>query len=219
MQESVQSSIDTAPVADALDIDHNIQQDVQEFLSLFFDFLSGCFEKSSNEKTKEVMNVFGGMYAYQTKCSTCGVLSRRGCKFQVLDFAIRGHSITLEEMFSAFLSEEQLVHPNKYFCENCNGLQNAKRWVTLCNAPEVLYVQALRYIYDPELMRKVKIHSIVDCPLGFRLMDIAVDDQGKCALDGELRAYDYRYILGCVLLHAGETADTGHYVSYVRDRN
>ena len=81
-----------------------------------------------------------------------------------------------------------------YFCSKCNCKRDAVRHVEIEEAPPVLTINLMRYIYDLKTLSKVKLKT-------------SVSFEEKINFQGE----DYRLV--SVLYHKGRSAYGGHYVA------
>ena len=168
--------------------------------------LEGIFKKCVVPDVQSfIPNEFKGLNRYQTKCKKCGKVSQRDSSFSELELSIAGNK-TIGECLRSLVKEEILSGDNKYDCEKC-GLVDATRKLCLVTLPPVLNIQLLRFVYDAETGTKKKLHT----PLTFgRTLEM------KPFLDASVRT-EALYELSAVLLHLGNSANGGHYISHVLD--
>lgn len=95
--------VDPAALATALQLDHAVQQDGQEFMKLFLTLLEQKFSEQ-----RELRDVIQGMYrgqlGYETVCQAChspSESSKRSDTFYELDIPVRGF-VSLEGVGAAF---------------------------------------------------------------------------------------------------------------------
>ncbi|KAJ3217463.1 DCN1-like protein 1 [Dinochytrium kinnereticum] len=112
----------------------------------------------------------------------------------------------LEDCLAEHLKDEKLTGENKYFCSNCKSVQDGTRSTKITKLPSVLSFQLLRFVYNREKRCKVKIKQKFIFPEyldAHNLMDTSKDKDTSAIT----------YKLNAAILHFGETADSGHYVS------
>ena len=90
------------------------------------------------------------------------------------------------------------------FCETFSK-DNIKKTLVI-SYPNILAIQLLRYDFDRNTMRPVKINCPVHCPLQMDLTSFA---------DQSTLPFKAQYRLKAVICHNGLTSDSGHYTAYV----
>ncbi|XP_053399268.1 ubiquitin carboxyl-terminal hydrolase 38-like isoform X2 [Mercenaria mercenaria] len=141
----------------------------------------------------------------------------------------------LNDLLKHYLKPEKLVDDNKYFCDNCGGLQEGERKIKIVKTPEYLILTLLRFSYDTKLQSRSKIFREVKYP---KTLLIPVEDEArgatserrkrcnslrssvanqleKCGLDMDVDCADV-YSLCSVVVHSGTSSDCGHYYCYAR---
>ncbi|CAH3038895.1 unnamed protein product, partial [Porites lobata] len=142
------------------------------------------------------------------RCHSCGNKSKRLSRFYELDLNIQGHS-SLNQCIKEFLKEEKLDGDNQYYCTQCNGKQNAARYIELHTLPPVLNLQLLRFVFDRKTGYKKKLNSFIQFP-----DTLDMKDHVKSEYIGSNSVYE----LSAVLIHFGVSAYSGHYVAHIRDK-
>ena len=180
-----------------LGLDTGEQQDPQEFSKLFFCLLEKFNLPRRSEELPTIRQLICGKEKYSTKCSCCCNVSEQLSDFNEIGLNIEG----CKDMLSAlqkYLSDERLDGENQYWCSQCNGKRDAIRKVDIVEAPAVLFVKLIRYIFDRSTCDKKKLKTDISFP-------------AELTLNGE------RYELVAVLYHKGVSAHGGHYVTEVLD--
>lgn len=141
----------------------------------------------------------------------------------------------LNDLLKHYLKPEKLVGDNKYYCDNCGGLQEGERKINIIKSPEYLILTLLRFSYDTKLQSRSKIFREVKYP---KTLLIPVEDETrgtssvsrprrdslrsavtgqleKCGLDVGVGCADV-YSLCSVVIHSGSSSDCGHYYCYAR---
>ena len=91
---------------------------------------------------------------------------------------------TLQSLLDFFFEPELLQDTNRYHCEQCGGLQDAKRTVQIIKAPKYLILTLKRFSYDVKCQQRSKILSDVKYPLDVKLK--MKDTNQGVPLDGGL---------------------------------
>ncbi|KAG0277265.1 hypothetical protein BGZ95_006243, partial [Linnemannia exigua] len=142
---------------------------------------SSIQSESTIPKPKEkmwVQKLFEGQLTNEIKCLTC-------------------------EKFSA---SEMLCHKDKFYCDECCGLQEAEKRMKIQQLPNILSLHLKRFKYQEALQKYVKLSYRVSFPLELRLFN-TVDD-----MEDPDRIYD----LNAFVVHIGSGPHHGHYVAVVK---
>ena len=165
-------------------------------------------------KTNFVRDLLGGKYAHSTQCKNCGHKSTRPEVFSQIELNIKDKAF-LQDCLREYLKEELLCGSNQYMCSQCQSKQDAGRFTELRELPPVINFQLFRFVIDMEsdMFRKKKITSLVRFPLELDMRPfMAMDSQMRKLSNGPIM-----YDLHAVLIHAGESAYSGHYIAHVYD--
>ncbi|KAG0357571.1 hypothetical protein BGZ54_000282 [Gamsiella multidivaricata] len=104
------------------------QQDAAEFTKILFSRL-----EDEDPRSKRALSSFHGTLVNQIKCGTCGTASSNKEDFYDLTIPLLRpaplNSSDLQSTVDVFPSVEELndENNNKYFCDHCQSLQDAKR--------------------------------------------------------------------------------------------
>ncbi|KAG0095353.1 hypothetical protein BGZ93_006014 [Podila epicladia] len=193
-------------LVNSLKLDISIQQDAQEFCSLFMARIDSQLQKQKSETLQNfIKSQFQGRYSYNTTCKKCKNTSVRDCSFFELMLNIKDHC-TLMDCFDEFVETEELSGNDKYSCSKCDSLQDAVREIKIEQMPEVLNIQLMRFVYDSITWTKRKSKDMIRFP---ELIDFASLLRSKESILYELTA---------VLVHSGPSAHSGHFLAHVLDR-
>ena len=107
---------------------------------------------------------------------------------------------------------------NRYFCQQCDSLQDAKRYTELRELPPVLHFSLLRFVYDVATMERKKSKQTIMFPTFIDMGKFLGSDESrrerkKIKMTGSRDLYQLRGIL----LHKGASAYHGHYEAQVFD--
>ncbi|KAF0377984.1 ubiquitin carboxyl-terminal hydrolase 38 [Gigaspora margarita] len=162
-------------------INNGRQQDCHEFLKILF---SQIEEESnqfvSNKRPRLDMesqsisrinfnempiSTFGGTLENTIKCLSCGNKSRTKEDFHDLTLSLKveneSNKPSLDDMLCEFFTPEELNEDNQYFCDKCNGLQDAVKTTRIIVPPRYLILSLNRFEYDKRYARRIKIMTPV----------------------------------------------------------
>ena len=166
---------------------------------------------SARAETSFVWKVFGGRLRSQVNCKTCGRNSETFDPFLDLSLEV-GRAKSVLGAFKMFTHTEVLDGDNKYRCEGKSAnskshLTKASKQFTVNQAPNVLALQLKRFAYVP--FGRGKLNHFVEYPLELDITPYTSDEgltsRGKAVYD-----------LYGVLVHAGNSSNSGHYYCFVK---
>ncbi|XP_015782575.1 ubiquitin carboxyl-terminal hydrolase 48 [Tetranychus urticae] len=208
LQFSARRYVDPTQFINSLQLDVSQQQDAQEFSKLFLTLLE---EDLSTQKDVKVKNIVQtqccGEYEYVTRCSNCGTETTSSSKFYELSLNIKGHK-DIHQCLDEFFSPEILEGSNQYYCNTCESKQNVIRTIRLRKCPPYLNLQLLRFIYDRQKNCRRKLNSSINFPLTLDMRKYFQETVTGCT----------EYHLCAVLVHRGQSAHSGHYMTHIKDR-
>eukprot|EP00051_Salpingoeca_urceolata_P013942 m.176643 g.176643 ORF g.176643 m.176643 type:complete len:1029 (+) comp17948_c0_seq2:228-3314(+) len=135
----------------------------------------------------------------------------------------------INHLISYCLQPEKLCGSNKYFCNTCDTLQDAHVQRYVSEAPETLMLTLLRFAYDPKakvrrkIFREVNFEPFLDLPVRPERAEGQEDDGADADVVPGVAAPEptdgtnVRYTLCAAVVHSGNSANGGHYFSYVAD--
>ena len=225
MDASGYAAADPADLVKALELDPHVQQDPQEFEQLFLSLVQEQLDAAG--LGADMRALFGGAAAYTTVCSVCGTTMPSPHNFSDIALPIGRTAGTLEAALSAYTAEERLTGANQYRCGTCDRLVDATRRLTLQTLPPVLTVQLMRFQYDVKTANKKKRRDAFKFPRTIDLRPFVTPAPAPAPKEGKGEATEEAsagategsdkslvYELFVVLLHRGDTANSGHYVCY-----
>lgn len=207
LQFSNRRYIDPSPLVTCLGLSTSQQQDAQEFSRLFTSLIGDQLSYQVKDNVRYIVQQqYSGEYSYVTRCLQCKRESSQTSEFYELDLNIKGHK-DLHQAITEFLKEEQLEGSNQYYCSVCHVKQNATRFIQLCRLPPVLNLQLLRFVFDRSSASKKKLNSSIRFPEVLDMSPYLRQPEGTTM-----------YSLSAVLIHQGPSANSGHYMAHIRDR-
>ncbi|KAI0374832.1 cysteine proteinase [Pilatotrama ljubarskyi] len=218
MQHSALNTFNPVKLVESLKLRATEQQDAQEFSKLFMAHLDTEFKKQQNPELQSLIaNQFEGKQVYNTVCQKCQRRSERDSDFLEIELNLENNA-TLEDRLSALLEPEILSGDNKYLCQQCDSLQDAKRYTELRELPPVLHFSLLRFVYDISTMERKKSKQAILFPT-FIDMEKFLGPAEERKKRGRPHAKESKnlYELRGVLLHKGASAYHGHYEAQVFD--
>lgn len=182
------------------------QEDAHEFLILLLEQLQISSlqgqPKTLDQRSKEttvVHRLFGGHLRQQIVCFRCKEPSNTYEATLVLSIDCLAN---VEQGLSRLTAAESLTGRNKYKCERCKMLQEARKQTTIYDAPENLILHLKRFQFASKSTKLTK-------PVSF---DQKLDLR-KYMAPGRSSGY---YTLAGVLVHQGSGANNGHYFTFCR---
>ena len=192
-----------------------------------------CFLKSLMAEEEDQSNrnfisqLFQGHLMYGTKCLECEQCTGKEESFLDLSIPIPVDSlmgagplnsrfIQLEECIEHFAASEFLSGDNKYFCEECNHLSEAERFIKLSFLPPILVLHINRFSHNSvfHFIPKYRSSSSKLCT------SVGVPEQ-LCLEHWCMRKCPSRscmYQLFAVVFHTGISVTSGHYTTAVHSR-
>ncbi|KAF9975410.1 hypothetical protein BGZ73_000974 [Actinomortierella ambigua] len=164
---------------------------------------------STSPKPKEkiwVQKLFEGQLTNEIKCLTCEKTTSRAESFMDLSIDIEQNS-SVSSCLRQFSASEMLCHKDKFYCDECCGLQEAEKRMKIKQLPNILSLHLKRFKYQEALQKYVKLSYRVAFPLELRLFN-TVDD-----MEDPDRIYD----LFAFVVHIGSGPHHGHYVAVVKN--
>jgi ubiquitin C-terminal hydrolase len=211
----------TLDFSNALGLEHDEQQDPNEFARLLFERMDESFQQCDNDGdlANLLQRIFHGVTTYETICMTCGNSSERSEGFMDLNLPIikrpKEKATTIKALFAKnvdtdvqycldqYTCAELLEGDNQYLCSACDCKRDAKRILKLTELPPVLNVQLSRYVFDRAKFVKKKLTDKVLLPT-----TLHVEKSG---------GLKKKYLLCAVMRHQGTSAYSGHYVAEAMD--
>lgn len=152
-----------------------------------------------------VQKLFEGQLTNEIKCLTCEKTTNRAESFMDLSLDIEQNS-SVTSCLRQFSASEMLCHKDKFYCDECCGLQEAEKRMKIQVLPNILSLHLKRFKYQEALQKYVKLSYRVSFPMELRLFN-TVDD-----MDDPDRIYD----LNAFVVHVGSGPHHGHYVAVVK---
>ncbi|KAG0011313.1 hypothetical protein BGZ81_002245, partial [Podila clonocystis] len=172
---------------------------------------SSIQSESTIPKPKEkmwVQKLFEGQLTNEIKCLTCEKTTSRAESFMDLSLDIEQNS-SVTSCLRQFSASEMLCHKDKFYCDECCGLQEAEKRMKIQQLPNILSLHLKRFKYQEALQKYVKLSYRVSFPLELRLFN-TVDD-----MEDPDRIYD----LNAFVVHIGSGPHHGHYVAVVKHQD
>ncbi|KAG0277297.1 hypothetical protein BGZ95_006169 [Linnemannia exigua] len=187
------------------------QEDSHEFARYLIDALQkscllGYDSKLDNriKETTVIHQIFGGYFQSQVKCMKCGHESNTFETYLDISLDIKGAD-SVQKAFRDYTTPEILNKGNQYKCEKCKILVDARKQMTIYDAPNVLCVHLKRFTFTGQ---KINRHVRFEPTLQLHSFMSKNKEHG-----------DLTYSLYAVLVHAGGSCHSGHYYCYVKSSN
>lgn len=184
------------------------QEDSHEFTRHLIDALqksclTGLDSKLDNriKETTAIHQIFGGYFQSQVKCMKCGHESNTFETYLDVSLDIK-HAGSIQKAFRDYTTPEILSKDNQYKCDKCKTLVDARKQMTIYDAPKVLCVHLKRFTYTGQ---KINRHVAFDTKLELNSFMSGNKSHPKAS-----------YSLYGVLVHSGSSCHSGHYYCYVK---
>ncbi|GAM28546.1 hypothetical protein SAMD00019534_117220 [Acytostelium subglobosum LB1] len=206
-----------------------VQMDVDEFFNMLFDRLENQLKGTKEEKL--LNQFFGGASVNQFISQECAHVSEREEPFYTISVEVKNKK-DITESLQLFVESETLDGDNKYFCSQCS--QKVKCLMRRCikSLPNTLIIHNKRFEFDLDTMKRTKLNDALKFPMTLDMTPYTKEYlEGKEAVEKakannlpipkDLPAMQpasyYQYDLSGILVHSG-TADSGHYYSFIKER-
>lgn len=170
------------------------QQDASEFVTIFIDSLP-----------QEMQITFKGSSVGTVKDLSEKVLKRIQEDFTTMSLQVRSFS-NMEASLNGLLSPEMLTGDNQYEIDGTKI--DAKHITRLKQIPPILMLQLRRFEFNTRNGRRDKINDKFDISLKINIAPLLEDYETN-------KSHKEIYKLHGIIMHSG-SADSGHYISYVR---
>lgn len=190
------------------------QQDAHELLNFILNGIDDYLKTVNHEGSSNYIPVhfinfiqdqFKGFMKSTTKCLTCDTKTSNIEPFLDLPVELinEDENIDIQDLFNDYKQSEFLRGSNKFYCNQCNSLQEAERSVAIDMLPCILILHLKRFEYSEELGTNVKLFNKIVYPL---ILDVS--SNRNC----DNKVYK-RYELTSVVVHMGVSPRHGHYIS------
>ncbi|CDS12439.1 Putative Ubiquitin carboxyl-terminal hydrolase(Fragment) [Lichtheimia ramosa] len=160
---------------------------------------------NSSHPSTWVHQLFEGVFSNETKCLTCETVTSRDESFMDLSIDVEMNS-SVTSCLRQFSASETLCHKNKYFCDECCGLQEAERRMKIKKLPNILALHLKRFKYQEQLQKYIKLTYRVVFPFELRLFNTCDETEDA----------DRLYELWACVIHIGSGPHHGHYVTIIK---
>jgi hypothetical protein len=157
-----------------------------------------------------VHELFQGTLTNQTRCSWCEAVTNREESYLDLSLDIAHHA-SVGACLAGFSAVETLSGADKFHCDACAGLQEARKRLLLRAAPPVLALHLKRFKFVEAVGAYTKLSHRVAFPTHLRL-------DGTCVEAGAIPEREAAYALFAVVVHVGSGPNHGHYVTVVKQQ-
>lgn len=157
----------------------------------------------SANTTTVVKEIFGGALQSQVKCLSCCKESNK--VDDIMDISLDVLlSNSLKEALQKFFQPEILDGSNKYKCDNCKKLVEARKQMSILQAPNVLVIQLKRFegIFGGKIDKAIAFEEVL------------VLSSFMCKASQDPRP---EYKLFGTIVHSGYSQESGHYYAYIKD--
>ena len=140
------------------------------------------------------------------RCLTCSNITNRTSDFTDLKLQLQPKNQSLADRIKQLSAVEILDGENSYHCSHCNALRKVERCYLINKYPQTLHLQLMRFNYNASTMLRTKDTSFVKFDDELTLFNLA-GNEGHTSR---------KYILSGIILHVGESTQSGHYIAVIR---
>jgi hypothetical protein len=177
------------------------QEDAHEFLRSLLSTLV------MNGANKQLSSLFDGLLESSVVCQTCGNQSLTRDRYMDLSLDINDPDITtLDDALYQYTKTEVLENENAVFCAKCDEKQSVTKGLRLATAPTILVCHLKRFAFN-QFGQLVRLHKKIKFPKRLEISD---------HMSQLNKATPPPYDLVGILVHQGQTCDSGHYLAYVK---
>ncbi|KAL6772132.1 hypothetical protein ACKKBG_A29055 [Auxenochlorella protothecoides x Auxenochlorella symbiontica] len=152
-----------------------------------------------------LQEIFQGRLVNQTRCLCCETVTSREEDMFDLSLEIEPNC-SVTSCLKKFSATEVLDGADKFFCDQCNSLQEAQKFMRMRHLPQVLCLHLKRFKYNEQLGRLSKLSHRVVFPFELKVVNTTPDCPDA----------DTPYDLFGVVVHMGAQPNHGHYVALVK---
>ena len=168
---------------------------------------------------------FEGKSVMTTRCLECEMSTHCSEKFTNIDVPLQLDDDDVEELsgrelfLKQILMSETLRENNKYWCEECSRLNEARRSVQFELLPKVMVLQLKRFTTTGSKSYMSKINDYIPTPFTMNCFCTECIPPSKPGMPPPHESKTppkHLYRLYAVIMHLGATLASGHYIAYVR---
>lgn len=182
------------------------QEDAHEFLRLLIEAMQngalGGKEAQAKQKDKEatfIHRMFAGKFRSRVTCLHCQGTSDTFDTFLDLSLDI-GEANNVHNALRKLRKLDHLKGANQYKCEKCKRLRDAKKELSVHEAPPILTLHIKRFNFrGKKINKRIQFSDSLD-------LNAAMDQD----------APHTRYNLYAVVCHQGPSNTSGHYYAYIK---
>ncbi|CAA6669905.1 unnamed protein product [Spirodela intermedia] len=155
------------------------------------------------ESNTVVREIFGGALLSQVKCLSCNAESNK--TDEIMDISLDLYqSNSLSDALRRFFQPEILNGSNKYCCNSCKKLSEARKQIFVLEAPNVLVIQLKRFegVYGAKINKDIAFEEAL--LLSSFMCKASQDPHPEYNLFGSI-------------VHSGYSPESGHYYAYIKD--
>jgi len=207
--------------------DVNLQQDVSEFFNIVCDRVETLLKGTADEKI--LARNFGCVQVSQIKSMETDYpfFSEREEELYAIPLDVRLKN-NFNDAMDMFVKQDILEGENKYKCEEHNRHIVATKGNLIKTMSNTLIFHLMRFDFDLATFRKRKLNEYFNFPMRINMKKWTKSGQAQLAaeqagqpvppeLAAEFPEEYYDYQLTGILVHTG-SADSGHYYSFIKER-
>ncbi|KAI3641193.1 hypothetical protein MIR68_000799 [Amoeboaphelidium protococcarum] len=166
-----------------------------------------------------IHKLFEGELVNETKCLHCECATYRSEPFLDLSLEIPSNHTSITHALKAFTAPEYMSGRNKFFCDACGALQEAEKRMLIKRLPRILVICLKRFKYVEQYGGYIKLQNRVSFPLQMRMSNAMAQSQSPTSQSQSPEDEsdpNQLYQLFSIVIHLGNGANYGHYISVIR---
>jgi len=199
------------------DFKKNKQEDAHEFLiSLFQRMMSAYLEAHGGvivgshdrlDETTLIHSVFGGYLLNRLHCCSCKNDSNTFNSFLDLSLPLEKHVESVVDALQHFTTTDDC----DWVCNSCHSRipNGATKQLLIFNTPRSFILHLKRFTFDPSSGKSVKNQRPIAFSVTLNVTPFISDDSDE-------KQQSVLFELYGVLVHHGQTANSGHYIAFVK---
>ena len=163
--------------------------------------------------TSHISDLFEGQLVYGTTCLTCDTVQCRYEKFTYISVPVTSTTsqycgaYSLHWSLSQFAAVEYLRYHNKYFCQNCQHLTEARHNILINKLPNIVILHLNRFSMQFSITKAARNIGIPKY--------LSFDEWCTTNCINKRKVYQ----LYSVILHTGSSCTSGHYTVLIKRSN
>ena len=180
------------------------QNDIDEFLNIFMDFLHESVSKPCNfikqnkkrtdnevqkivdkshqtwelffkKNNSYIVDKFYSQYFSLTSCPECEYITTNHEPFMVITLTIPQNANTIYDCLTSYTNKKKLDTDNGWRCDQCKEITTANQKIMFWNTSDIIIILLKRYTFSHDMRRAYKNNKKIEYPLQLDLSDYSIN--------------------------------------------